>query len=68
VTVRATLREPGHILRIVSHYLAPVDGVVELSGAIPEAWRGRAVALELRVDAGPSATQDRLVWVAPAIR
>ncbi len=68
VTLRATLREPGRILRLVAHYLMPGDGVVELSGPIPDSWRGKAVTLELRVDAGPSATQDRPVWVAPAIR
>jgi len=68
VTLRATLREPGRILRLAAHYLVPGDGMVELSGAIPETWRGKAVTLELRVDAGPSATQDWLVWVAPAIR
>jgi hypothetical protein len=68
VTVRATLREPGRIFRLAAYYLVPADGVVDLSGTIPESWRGRAVTLELRVDAGPSSTQDLLVWVAPAIR
>jgi hypothetical protein len=68
VTVRATLREPGRIHRLVSRYLDPAEGVADLTATIPEAWRNKAVTLELRVDAGASATQDWLVWVAPAIR
>jgi hypothetical protein len=68
VTVRATLREPGRIHGLATRHVVPSHGVVDLSGTIPEAWRGKAVTLDLRVEAGTSATQDWLVWVAPAIR
>lgn len=68
VTVRATLREPGHTYSLAARTLLPSQGVVDLSAPIPESWRNKAVTLELRVDAGATSTQDWLVWVAPSIR
>ncbi|OFV79468.1 MAG: hypothetical protein A2Y78_04980 [Acidobacteria bacterium RBG_13_68_16] len=68
VVVKVVLRGAGAIHMVATRQIRPSDGVVELSGNIPESWRGRPVTLELRVGAGVSARQDWLTWVAPAIR
>jgi hypothetical protein len=68
VVVKVTLRGAGAIQGVATRQVRPSDGVVELSGAIPESWRGRPVTLDLRVEAGASAQQDWFTWVAPAIR
>ena len=68
VVIKVVLRGAGAIYMVATRQIRPSDGVVELSGTIPESWRGREVTLELRVGAGASAQQDWLTWVAPAIR
>jgi hypothetical protein len=67
VTVKVVLRGAGAIYMVATRQIRPSDGVVEISGTIPESWRGRPVSLELRVAAGASAQQDWLAWVAPAV-
>jgi hypothetical protein len=68
VVVKVVLRGAGAIHMVATRQVRPSDGVVELSGTIPESWRGRQVTLELRVGAGASSQADWLTWVAPAIR
>ena len=68
VVVKVVLRGAGAIHMVATRQIRPSDGVVEISGTIPESWRGRPVTLELRVAAGASAQQDWLAWVAPALR
>jgi len=68
VVVKVVLRGAGAIHMVATRQIRPSDGVVELSGNLPESWRGRPVTLELRVGAGVSAQQDWLTWVAPALR
>lgn len=68
VVVKVVLRGAGAIYMVATRQIRPSDGVVEISGTIPESWRGRPVTLELRVAAGTSAQQDWLAWVAPAVR
>lgn len=68
VTATVRLIQGNRGTTVVERVVEPRHGVVELSGAIPQALRGRQATLELAVQAGASSEQDWFAWVAPVVR
>lgn len=68
VRVSVMIKEGARSYNLFRKTINPGDGVVAISGTIPESLRGKRVTVVLNVNTGTKSTQDWFAWSGPVIR